>query len=442
MKGKRANATRSGTPYTYVKGETSLFEDPPYDISKVSSQVVVHHPINSIADRHSPLQFVIKSNDTQYVDLRSVKLKLRLRILGPRGEELGDDAADVCSVSQNFLHTMFSQVAVYLNDVLITPATPNYPYRSYIETLLGFSKHFKKSQAACALFERDEDLSCLDAGTNDGFARRWRRVSQSKTVELIGRPFLDICAQTAYLIPGVDVRLVFTRSSEDFCLLTNVDRRFTVEIQEAKLLVEKITLLPSLALEHIKTLEAGHQIIMPMRRVEMKTFTITPGTLQMTNENLLTGLLPYRIIVGILDSRNHMGNFKRNPFYFGPHKLSYLCVCANGEPITSPLELDFDADKYVEAYDNIFKGLDIDCDDVGVDVSLKQFKEGCALYVFNLASVKEGFIPPRHGNVKIELKFKEAVADALTVLVYAEYPSVLQIDRYKNISFRDFNQFS
>ena len=45
-----------------------------------------------------------------------------------------------------FLHALFSQVDVSLNERLIFPSTNTYPYHAMIETLLNFGEDAKSSQ--------------------------------------------------------------------------------------------------------------------------------------------------------------------------------------------------------------------------------------------------------------------------------------------------------
>ena len=45
-----------------------------------------------------------------------------------------------------FLHSMFSQVDVSLNERLITPSTNTYPYCAMIETLLNYGETLKQQQ--------------------------------------------------------------------------------------------------------------------------------------------------------------------------------------------------------------------------------------------------------------------------------------------------------
>lgn len=435
----KANNKKAYTDYAFVRAETDLFSESGYDVSITSSAASEYHPISTLSDSLAPLEFSIQSNDFQYIDLCETKLYIRARILDGKGAAI-TNAAIVAPVN-NALHTIFQQCSVFLNEVNITPSSNQYAYRAYIETLLAYNKDFKKSQAQCAFYYKDKDLTCIDPAIEDGFKHRYDLSKDSKSFEMIGRPFSDIFAQNRYLFPGIDIRLKFHRSSDEFCLFSGTADKYKLEIQEAKLMVQKHNLLPSLMANHLTNWQKGDLITYPMRRVEIKTYTLSPGTVQSTNENLLSGLQPDRIIIGLLNATNHMGSMRTNPFSFRNFGLSYIDVSVNGDQVsTLPNHLNFDDGQYVQLYSNLFTGLGIANDDVGLEITLQEFKDGKTLLVYDLRHVREGFVPPKHGNVKIDLKFKTALTAATTVLVYCEYQSVLHIDKFKNIFYKDYSQ--
>ena len=58
-------------------------------------------------------------------------------------------------VVNNFLHSLFKQVDVYLKEKQVTQAMGTYSYRSYLETLLNYGPSAKESQLTAALFYKD-----------------------------------------------------------------------------------------------------------------------------------------------------------------------------------------------------------------------------------------------------------------------------------------------
>ena len=50
-------------------------------------------------------------------------------------------------------------------------------------------------------------------------------------------------------------------------------------------------------------------------------------------------------------------------------------------------------------------------------------------------SGEEGFELIKHGNLRIEIHFAAAVAQTLTVIVFAEHDNLLEIDQDRNVAF-------
>jgi hypothetical protein len=434
---KKDTPTLTPLPYTLVRSETQLFEEPAYDVTLVSSTASEYHPITSLSDSKAPIEFFVQSNDTQFIDLSETKLYLKAKIVTSDLKNLKEDV--IVTFVNNALHSLFSQCSVYLNEVMITPSSNQYAYRSYIETLLGYNKEFHKSQAQCALYFKNKDSTNTDPTKDDGFGKRFQFSKGSKEVELIGRPYSDIFVQNKFLVPGVDMRIQFLRSSPEFCLHATADGKYNVQITEAKLIIQKHTILPSLMTNILKSWEDGALVTYPMKKVEVKAYTLAPGTVQNVNENILTGILPDRIIIGLIRSTDYAGNITTNPFNFQDFGLSFIDVSVNGDKSSSvPIHVDFNADQYIQLYYNLFYALGITNDDCGIEMTRSDFK-GSPLMAYNLRHVKDSFTLPRHGSVKIELKFKNGLTEAVTVLVYAEYQSILHIDKNKNIFYKDYS---
>ena len=54
-----------------------------------------------------------------------------------------------------FLHALFSQVDISLNEQLSSPLTNTYPYHAMIETLLNYRDDAKSSQLTMVMFQKD-----------------------------------------------------------------------------------------------------------------------------------------------------------------------------------------------------------------------------------------------------------------------------------------------
>ena len=118
-----------------VHPELELFSGPPTQTAIESLQWVEYRPITTLSDS-SPIKFVINGSGEEYVDLSESYLQVTAKILklvqtkGADGTVTGDDA-DVGPVNL-WLHSLFSQVDVSLNERLVTPSMNTYPYRAAI----------------------------------------------------------------------------------------------------------------------------------------------------------------------------------------------------------------------------------------------------------------------------------------------------------------------
>ena len=97
-------------------------------------------PVSSIGASDT-IEFLCAANSDVYTDLANSYLHVKAKITNADGTNLAG-TAQVGPVNL-WMHALFSQVEVYLNNKLVTPSSTWYPYRAYMETVLNFSKDVK-----------------------------------------------------------------------------------------------------------------------------------------------------------------------------------------------------------------------------------------------------------------------------------------------------------
>ena len=89
------------------------------------------------------------------------------------------------------------------------------------------------------------------------------------------------------------------------------------------------------------------------------------------------------------------------------------------------------------AYQTLFSGLGIHQVNTGIQITPTQFMKFSFMLIFDLTP--DGCALDSHislhdtGNIRIELKFEEALAEAVTILLYQEFDASIQIDRLRNV---------
>ena len=419
-----------------TKSELDLFSVPPTQTSMELGTWVEYHPLTTVTDG-SPIEFDIGASGEDYLDFANTMLYLRVKLTGANGADLDGNAA-VGPVNL-FLHSLFSQVDISLNGTLITASTNTYPYRAMVETLLSYGVDAKTSQLTSALYYKDQatrmDAVDLDDNGNRGFIARRTLANRSRVFDMMGRLHADIFFQDRYMINEVGVKIKLIRSKDSFCLM-GVGK---VVIVHAAMFVRKVKLMPSVFLAHAKTLERGPAKY-PIRRVICKTFTVPQNYLDVSHEKLFSGQLPTRIVIGLVTNRAFNGNVDDNPFNFKHFNLSEIAVYLDGQQqhAVRPIQPNYGDSLYIRAYNSLFGGTGKLCKDEGLHIDRTDYADGYALYAFDLTAdlgEDDHFSLVRQGSVRLALKFAVALPATVTVVAYAEFENVIEVDRDRNVIF-------
>jgi len=209
------------------------------------------------------------------------------------------------------------------------------------------------------------------------------------------------------------------------------------------LYVRKVKLSPSVFLGHAKALQSGTAKY-PVRRVTCKSVTIPAGYYDVSHEKLFSGLLPTRIIVGLVRNDAFSGSRARNPFNFQNFGLTEIAVYTDGQQHgqgIKPLKIDYANSLYVRAYSTLFGGTGKLFHDEGNDISRSEYADGYTLYAFDLSpdlTDDEHFDLSKTGSVRLQAKFADALATPVTLIAYAEFQNLLEIDNNRNVIY-DFS---
>lgn len=127
-----------------VKSELDIFSKLPIQTTVESGAHQSYRPVTSISN-DGPIEFLVPgSSSDEYLDLGRVYIYLKVRLTTmtpPPVPGVPPPVAGTVGPVNNWLHSMFSQVDVYLNQKCITPPNNCYQYRAYIENLLNYRYH-------------------------------------------------------------------------------------------------------------------------------------------------------------------------------------------------------------------------------------------------------------------------------------------------------------
>ena len=440
-----------------LKSELELFSIPPTQTSIEETRFVEYYPTTSLG--HGPVEFHIPPNDKEYLDLQNSFLYMKIRILDEDGEPLkaavsqSDKSIPQKSIvfPINYIHaTCFKSVEVLMGNKSCSSNDTMYPYRAYLETLLSYGKQTKEEQLAVSMFYKDkypidEHTEAVasaepDASKNNGARSRFLRTNFSTPVETIGRVHSEVFSQPKLLIGDVSLTVKFHRADTKFALMAaKEDTKYMISIDTAILFVCQKRVSESIREAHQTTL-ATKNMIYPLRKVQMKFFTRGSQRSDLTEANFVNGVLPRKIVIGLVTTEAFNGHLHHNPFNFKHFNVKSIILRKNGETVPfQAIETDFINKCSVRGYlallegtSNLFKNRSIDIRPI-VD-----FPQGYALYAFDLTPDHSGhnnFDLIQQGNISLDIKLDKPSETGVCVVAYLEYDAILEIDSHYNVIY-------
>ena len=470
------------------KSEIDLFSVPPTQQSLERGRWIDYAPLSSVENTDSPINFLVTGTD-EYIDLSKTILTVTGKIVKDNEAVLDANQADVAPVN-NFLHSLFKQVDVYLNGKQVTPAMGTYPYRAYIETLLNYDVSAKESQFSSALYYKDTATKMDEAGRlpssktitltrpsvsgatgdvevsipvpgsgNQGFAKRSKFIQNSKQFVLSGPIFADIFMSDRLLLNMMDLRVVLNRSNPSFCLMdktgegTNAKPYLVkpkVQLSHVELKIRKVKLDQAVS-DGIERMLKQTPALYPIRRVECKILTVPQNLPSTRQDNIFSGLIPKTFVVGFVTADAAGGVYNKNPYNFAHFGVTSLSLTANGEEIPfKQLTLKYPKDEngeidttagedddldFDEAYNTLFSGTGKIYSNAGLDIDRDDYPGGYALYAFDLTpdmcKSSQYFNTVQRGSLSLALTF-QSQSEPLALVCYGDFENVIRIDAERN----------
>ena len=466
------------------KSEVDLFRVPPTQQSLERGRWIDYAPLSSVENANSAITFLIAGTD-EYVDLSKTILTVTGKITKKDGTSKldGNDQSNVAPVN-NFLHSLFRQVDVYLNGKQVTPAMGTYAYRSYIETLLNYDVSAKQSQFSSALYYKDtpgqmdkvgalaslksfnyqkpggsgnagidtSDKLYVPESGNVGFAKRHQFIKNGNRFVLSGPIFSDIFMTDRLLLNMLDLKVVLNRSSDAFSLMeigNNPAIEPKVQLTDVVLKVWKVKVDQSVS-DGVERMLKQTPALYPIRRVECKVLTIPANQPNTRQDNIFSGIIPNSFVVGLVHVDASTGEYDKNPYNFQHFGVTSVSLTANGQEIPFKLltlkypkdadgkidpandtELDFD-----EAYNTLFSGTGKIYSNAGLDITREDYPGGYALYAFDLTpdmcKSADYFNTVQRGSLTLALTFGESKDHAIGMVCYGDFENVIRIDSERN----------
>jgi hypothetical protein len=439
--------------------ELALFEKPVLNGGVQKVRWVEYRPVNQITQDGS-IDFVISGNGNNYVDLRRTYLYVKANVLQnddiplptPRQRDengvLGDplSSAKVGPVNL-WLHSLFSQVDVYLQQKLVTSSNSTYFIKAYIDSMLKCCNLAREVNLQSQMYFKDScdsmDETDPFSGMNSGLMLREKYTRESKIVDMEGPLLVDIFQCDRYLLNGIEIRIKLWPSKSALNLMA-VQNSFKSVIKEAILKVCQVTPTPQVITAHQETLNKKYLALYPYARSDIKRFTVAQGTYDFTKDDVFQNLIPIKLILCMVNNEALNGSFQKNPFNFKNYKVNFVEVSIDGESVPSrALQMKFGNNEedgnYIDAYLSMTKGLLSGYEDHSI--TREDYNSGYTFFVFDLEPEllpdndnEDEFWPSvKHGNLRIEFHFDVALSETISIIAYGIFPRIIKVDHARSV---------
>ena len=177
----------------------------------------------------------------------------------------------------------------------------------------------------------------------------------------------------------------------------------------------------------------------PVKHIEMKYFTKGSNRVDLSEHNLVSGTLPRKCYICLVESEAFNGKITKNPYNFKAFSVSEITLRKNGNAIPyEKISLDFSKKKYDEGYFSFLQSSGLLYRNGGPNISYEQFGNGYAIYGFDFSSDPS---PDnrcldliQEGKLSLDISLSTASSVPITIVVYLEYDKIIEIDKDKNVT--------
>ena len=441
-----------------MKTELELFHVVDTQASLGNYHYVRYYPITSI-EKNGPVEILLHANSDTYFDLNESFLFLDFTIVDGTGANITKvtDATATTYANQivapvNAFHSsFFRSVEINMNNKLVSQTDNLYPYKAIIQDIISSGSDAKNTFLERKIYYGDEgdaidtfhttdiieNSDGLDDVKNIGLAKRFLLSRNSKSFSSFGKIYSELFQQQK-LIPGDnEIRIKLHRADSTFCLLAKSDISYGIKLNKAVMYVKQYEIPPHIREAQAKVLQKQNMKF-PVKHIEMKFFTKGSGRQDLSEQNLVSGVLPRRCYITLVSSEAFNGKITKNPFNFQNFGVSEIILRKNGMPVPyEKLSVDYTNKKYDEGYFSFLQSAGYLYRNGGPSLTYEQFANGYAIYGFDLSSDPS---PDntcldliQEGKLSLSMSLASASTESITIIAYLEYDKIIEIDKDKSV---------
>jgi hypothetical protein len=313
-----------------------------------------------------------------------------------------------------------------------------------IQILLLYGNEARTSELTSQLWEKDIghfDDNDVNGGSNTGLYRRLLCFPGSITADMEGPLYHDLFQVDRMILNQIAINVRLTRTRPEFCLMTNAaSPDFKMLTEDIVLKACKAQINPAVIYGHEEILKSVNAKY-PFTKTEVKHIVIAAGTVNFDQDQLFQNIRPNRVVFGFINALGAAADYTKNPYNFQHFNVNQIGLFVDSVPISgNVMRLNFNATSdrtIIPAFNNMFEVTDKWLQDSGIQISRSEFAARYAMYCFeiepNFGDDGTYLHLLKQGSVHLEVQFSSALGDAISFIVYTEYPGYFEINAARDI---------
>ena len=434
-----------------------LFDVPDTDVSIAGYRMVTIQPFTTGI---TPVVFQIDAQ-SDYVDLNRSYFEVEINLKKTDGNQLV--VANDTFPANNFGHTLFKQIMVKFNNVLMTASADTYHYKAMIETLLNYDRDdgdtilrpqgWYNGINCPATLTRDNtdyqaphaDYQNLSKTQQDTIqAMVTEAANYTNTTILRFKPCLEVFHLNKLLVPGIqiDMNLYFNNPN---LFMNGHANAFRLNPEDVKVRFHMCTvrLNPGVYLKLEKEMSGRVPTTYPVVRSEIRTFNMPATTMRFEESNLFFGRVPNRMVVGMVLTTAFTGTLANDPFAFQKWNLQSIKQTVNNEEYPyETLEMNGgNARLDGRGYHRFLQATGALLKSKGSMIRRQEWGRGANKTLFVFDNAANGcldspvFNPKLSGDVRLLLQFSTQLGSGVTLIVYGEFENTIEINGDKSVIY-------
>ena len=303
---------------------------------------------------------------------------------------------------------------------------------------MSYGNDAKRSHLTTSMYCQDTPY-CYDEtdGLNIGYNQRKTIVENSKIFDWCISPNVDFFQTPRYLPPGCSFKLKLNRTKDAFSIISKAGKEFCVKIHHLSLFVHRIQASESAQKIFEQSLNYKNALY-PITKSYCKKVTVAAGLSNANTPSIIHGSLPRQMVLAFTNAESMTGKYNLNPFRFHHYDCNFLAIRVSGSQLPNTAYRPDFKNKLVHRelralYDNI----GVLTENHGCLLNIDDYVGGSTVFCFDLCHSRSNGQQHDHqirkGNIDLEISFAKPLPEAISVLCYFSYDTIVAITPERNV---------